>query len=73
VLPYDGHPVVTLAQPDGRIVLVSSHPDADFVVRRLTAEGKPDRSFGGDGTAVADFGGTTRRTRRCCSPTAPWS
>jgi 6-phosphogluconolactonase (cycloisomerase 2 family) len=58
ILPADGHPVATLVQPDGRIVLVSAHPEPDFVVRRLLQDGTPDRSFDGDGTAVADLGAT---------------
>jgi len=56
VLAEDGHPEATLVQPDGRIVIASGYPATDFVVRRLLADGSPDRSFDGDGTAIADLG-----------------
>ena len=58
VLAENGNPEATLVQPDGRIVVVSSYPATDIVVRRLMPDGSPDRSFDGDGTAVADLGGT---------------
>ena len=51
VLAGNGMPEATLVQPDGRIVVVSGFPEADIVVRRLMPDGKPDRSFDGDGTA----------------------
>jgi uncharacterized delta-60 repeat protein len=57
VLPFAGSPAAVLLQPDGKIVLAGEISDADFAVWRLNADGTPDRGFGGDGEAVADFGG----------------
>ena len=56
VLPYNVHPEATLVQPDGKIVFVGSYPGTDFTVRRLNADGSIDKSFDGDGTAIADLG-----------------
>jgi len=58
VLAANGHAEATLVQPDGRIVVVSGHPAPDFVLRRLMPNGEPDPGFDGDGTAIADLGGT---------------
>jgi uncharacterized delta-60 repeat protein len=60
LLAGDDTPVELLAQPDGKLVIVSFDTGFDFVVRRLNPDGSPDRSFGGDGTAGADFGGEER-------------
>lgn len=43
-------------QEDGR-VLVAGHGPAGGVVQRYTTAGEPDATFGGDGEAVAGFGG----------------
>lgn len=56
ILPYNVHPEATLVQPDGKIVLVGSYPGTDFTVRRLNPDGSIDKSFDGDGTAIADLG-----------------
>lgn len=57
ILPLDGTPTVTLVQPDGKIVLVGYGNSGNFNVHRLNQDGSLDGSFGGDGTAAADFGG----------------
>jgi uncharacterized delta-60 repeat protein len=49
--------VAMLVQPDGKVVIAGSDGTKNFLVRRLQADGTPDRSFGGDGTAAADFAG----------------
>jgi uncharacterized delta-60 repeat protein len=43
----------------GRVVVVGRGGAAlgDFLVARLNANGRPDRSFGGDGVVTTDFGG----------------
>jgi uncharacterized delta-60 repeat protein len=41
---------------EGRIV-VAGAADGDFALARYTSNGKPDPSFGGDGTVTTDFGG----------------
>jgi uncharacterized delta-60 repeat protein len=43
----------------GRIVVVGRGGLSlgDFLVARLNASGRPDRSFGGDGVVTTDFGG----------------
>ena len=56
ILPYNVHPEATLVQPDGKIVFVGSYPGTDFTVRRLNPDGSIDKSFDGDGTAIADLG-----------------
>ncbi len=56
ILPYNMHPEATLVQPDGKIVFVGSYPGTDFTVRRLNPDGSIDKSFDGDGTAIADLG-----------------
>ena len=49
---------VTL-QPDGRIVVVGETSlNNDVAVWRLLPDGRPDSSFGGDGMATLDSGGT---------------
>jgi uncharacterized delta-60 repeat protein len=72
VLPFPAEPSEVLVQPDGKIVVAGTDTFEDFSVWRFHADGSPDRSFGGDGTAVANFGGNDRliggpgrdRTRR---------
>jgi uncharacterized delta-60 repeat protein len=56
ILPFDGQPEATLVQPDGKIVIAGSYPSSNFTVRRLNSDGSLDKSFDGDGTAVADLG-----------------
>jgi uncharacterized delta-60 repeat protein len=46
-----------LVQPDGKLVIAGNDKTGDFLVRRLRSDGSPDRTFGGDGTASADFAG----------------
>jgi uncharacterized delta-60 repeat protein len=48
-------------QLDGKLVLaglVGSGATGDFALARITREGTLDRTFGTDGTATSDFGGT---------------
>jgi uncharacterized delta-60 repeat protein len=48
-----------LVQPDGRIVLAGyGTAKTDFAVTRLNPDGSDERSFGIDGTAVVDVGGS---------------
>jgi uncharacterized delta-60 repeat protein len=50
-----------LVQPDGKIILAGDAPGTrDFTLSRLNPDGSPDKSFGQDGTAVADFGADDR-------------
>ena len=51
-----GRPV-DAGQPDDKLLIAGSDGSGDFLVKRLLADGAPDRSFGGDGTADADFAG----------------
>lgn len=44
-----------LVQPDGKVIIAGSDSSGDFLVRRLLADGTPDRGFSADGTAGADF------------------
>lgn len=52
-------------QPDGRVLVASSSDPyfgpAAHLVRRLTRDGRPDRTFGGTGTIEVGFGGVTSR------------
>jgi uncharacterized delta-60 repeat protein len=50
-----------LVQPNGKILLAGHGTGpGDFVVTRLDADGSTDQSFGGNGTANVDFGGSDR-------------
>jgi uncharacterized delta-60 repeat protein len=61
LLPFFARPYETLVQPDGKIVLVGEYNQpGNFVVWRLNSDGSPDRTFDGDGTAIADFGAKDR-------------
>jgi uncharacterized delta-60 repeat protein len=42
--------------PGGKVVLAGSTDAGEFTVARLTAAGRLDTAFGGDGIATADFG-----------------
>jgi hypothetical protein len=46
-------------QPDGKVIVAGSDSTGDFLVRRLHADGTPDRGFSADGTAGADFDNRT--------------
>jgi uncharacterized delta-60 repeat protein len=48
-----------LVQPDGKVIVAGSDSTGDFLVRRLHADGTPDRGFSADGTAGADFDNRT--------------
>jgi uncharacterized delta-60 repeat protein len=58
IVPGRGEPVAVLVQPDGRtLVVMEDHSTTDrFLVTRLSVDGSLDRSYGGDGSAAADFG-----------------
>jgi uncharacterized delta-60 repeat protein len=45
-------------QPDGKIVVVGSNNNLDFVVVRYTGDGSLDTAFAGGGRLTTDFGGT---------------
>ena len=63
LLPQPGFANVVLVQPDRKIVVVGNGgPANDFAVTRLLPDGSYDRSFDGDGTAFADFGGQDQAT-----------
>ena len=60
--PSGGIGRAVLVQPDGRIVVGgraysdSSHDPSDWALLRLGRGGRLDRSFGGDGIVLTDFG-----------------
>jgi uncharacterized delta-60 repeat protein len=60
--PGGGIGRAVLAQPDGRILVGgrafsdSSQDASDWTLLRFARSGRLDRSFGGDGTVVTDFG-----------------
>ena len=55
----DDHGRALVVQPDGKTVVAGfGGPDTALAVTRLNADGSFDRSFDGDGTAGADFGGS---------------
>jgi uncharacterized delta-60 repeat protein len=57
VLPGTELPLDVLVQPDGKIIEVggTNVSITGFVVRRLNADGSPDKSFDGNGSALAKF------------------
>src|SRR5215217_2829797 len=60
VLPGTEQPLDVFVEPDGKIVTVGGQNSlfsgfSGFLVRRMLPDGSPDRSFDGDGTAVATF------------------
>jgi uncharacterized delta-60 repeat protein len=56
-LPGGGSASAVLVQPDGRIVVAgNASGSAMMTVTRLLANGAPDPTFDGDGTATIDFG-----------------
>ena len=63
--PSPGNPGVAndiIVQPDGKIIEVGSYvsipgTEPDLVMRRYTAEGAPDSTFGTNGTAFYDYSG----------------
>src|SRR3954467_12518838 len=58
VVPGGGLPADVLVQGDGKVLVVTNGLDAavqGFVVSRLNTDGTLDRSYDGDGTAIANF------------------
>jgi uncharacterized delta-60 repeat protein len=60
VLPGTEQPLDVYVQPDGKIITVGGQNSIfssfkGFLVRRVNPDGSMDRSFDGDGTAVATF------------------
>jgi uncharacterized delta-60 repeat protein len=60
VLSQDGPLARAIALPDGRLLLTGYDRNGkptrdDFALRRLLADGAPDRSFSGDGLVTTDF------------------
>jgi len=60
-----GEPPAIVAQPDGKVIVADQK---SIGAARLNADGSPDRSFGGDGIAGAEFGGSGGVTAMALQP-----